>query len=93
MAQQELSSSELFGIAKRINNELEALPLHTHAAIVQLVTVGRDHRNIAMQHANKVAQEEAQERIIKIKEYEIEQQQKAQAVKDGAALQLVQPPN
>lgn len=76
MAQQELTSAEMYGIAKRINTELEALPLHTHAAIVEMVTVGKAHRNLVLQHASKVAQEDQQERIIKIKEFEMEQAQK-----------------
>ena len=93
MAQQEIPSNELFGIAKRINSELEALPLHTHAAIVQMVTVGKDHRNLALQRAHQQEQQDQQERIIRIKEAEMQHAQAEQTRRDAAALNLPDTPN
>ncbi len=77
MPQQEISSEEMFGISKRINKELEVLPLHTHLAIIQMVKVGSEHRNKAMEFAHMTQQNDQQERIIRLKEYEMQQAQKA----------------
>jgi hypothetical protein len=68
MAQQELSSSEMYGIAKRINNELEVLPMHTHSAICEMIRVGMQHRNLAMQAAANAENNARQERALAIQE-------------------------
>lgn len=72
MAQQELSSDEMYGIAKKINRELEQLPMHTHSAICELVRVGMQHRNLAMQAAAQAAQSEQQSKALKIREQELQ---------------------
>lgn len=68
MPQQEISSAEMYGIAKRINNELEAFPMHTHSAICEMVRVGMQHRNLAMQDADRREANERQERTLRIQE-------------------------
>jgi hypothetical protein len=45
----ELSSAEMYGIAKKFTGEIEAFPLHTHSAIVEMVKVGIQHRQIGAQ--------------------------------------------
>lgn len=84
--QQELSSDEMYGIGKRINRELEAFPLHTHGAIMQMVTVGFQHRNEVMKHAHMQQQQDAQERILRIKEHEMDMQRQANEQNAAAAL-------
>lgn len=88
MAQQEISSEEVFGIAKRINKELEAFPIYTHSAIVELVTVGKDHRNLVLKAAEMNFRNDQQERIIRLKEFEMQAEQKRQ---DAAVAQQMGP--
>lgn len=71
MAQQELSSDEMYGIAKKFNRELEQLPMHTHSAICELIRVGMQHRNLAMQAAAQAAGIEQQNKALKIREQEV----------------------
>jgi hypothetical protein len=66
MAQQQLSSDEMYGIAKKINRELEQFPMHTHSAIVEMVRVGMQHRNLGMQADVQAKQQEQQERMLKM---------------------------
>lgn len=86
MDQQEISSAEIFGIAKKWATEMQGLPLHTHSAIVEMVKVDMQHRQLAMQKAHQKAQEDQQERILRIKESEMERAQQAQSEKDAAAM-------
>lgn len=92
MAMQELSPSELYGISKRIDAELEQLPMHTHSAIVEMVRVGMQHRNLAMQAAAQEAQKDQQERALQMQQQMLDAQQK-QA--DRAAIEKIGlvPPN
>jgi hypothetical protein len=80
MAQQQLSSDEMYGIAKKINRELEQFPMHTHSAIVEMVRVGMQHRNLGMQADVQAKQQEQQERMLKMQE----QQQQAQLAQMAA---------
>ena len=66
--QQEITSDELFGIAKKVNRELETLPLHTHSAIVNMITTGMQHRQLAMQAANQQEQMALKDRSLRIQE-------------------------
>jgi hypothetical protein len=92
MALQEISSSEMYGISKRINAELEAFPLHCHSAIVEMVRVGMQCRNLAMQHAAQEAQKEQQEKQLAMQQQMLDHQAK-QA--DRAAIEKIGlvPPN
>jgi hypothetical protein len=92
MAQQEMSASEMFGIGKRINAELEQFPMHTHSAIVEMVRVGMQHRNLAMQAAAQEAQKEMQEKQLAMQQQMLDHQAK-QA--DRAAIEKIGlvPPN
>lgn len=92
MAQQELSADEMYGISKKINRELEVFPLYTHSAIVQMVKVGVEHRNLAMQAANHHEQKAQQERVLAIQEHQI-QMQKDAAQKQAVAGMALVPPN
>lgn len=49
----EVSSDEMYGIAKKFNAQMDELPMHTHSAICELIRVGMQHRNLAMQKADK----------------------------------------
>jgi len=92
MATQELSSNEIFGIAKKFNAEIEQFPMHTHSAIVEMVRVGMQHRNLSMQAAAQEAQKEMQEKQLAMQQQMLDHQQK-QA--DRAAIEKIGlvPPN
>jgi hypothetical protein len=92
MAQQEITNDEMYGITKKISRELEALPLHTHHAIVELLKVGKDHRNLAMQFANQQEQKTQQERVLAIQEAQIQMQKEAAQKQAITQIGLV-PPN
>jgi hypothetical protein len=92
MAMQELSSEELYGIAKRINKELEAFPMHTHSAILEMARVGMQHRNLAMQAQNNAEQKEQQDRVLAIQEHQV-RMQREQADRAAQVVPFVKPPN
>jgi hypothetical protein len=92
MAQQELSSEEIYGIAKRINKELEVTPMHTHSAICEMIRVGMQHRNLAMQAQNNADQKEQQDRVLAIQEHQV-RMQREQADKAAQVVPFVNPPN
>lgn len=56
---------------KKFNRELEQLPMHTHSAICELIRVGMQHRNLAMQAAAQAAGIEQQNKALKIREQEV----------------------
>lgn len=90
MAQQELSSEEMYGISKRINKELEIFPLHTHSAICEMVKVGLQHRQLAGQIAHQQAKQEQENRILAIREHEMQQQQDKAAIRELGPLPPLQ---
>lgn len=92
MAQQELTSAELFGIAKKFNSELEQFPMHSHSAIVEMVRVGMQHRNLAMQDADRREANDRQERALKIQENHLQNQKHEEDKAAIRAIGLV-PPN
>lgn len=92
MALQEITSDEIFGIAKKFNRELDALPMHTHSAICEMVRVGMQHRNLAMQDADRREKADREERVLKIQEYQIEQHKKTQDAAIAATMTGEQPP-
>jgi hypothetical protein len=67
----EITSNEMYGIAKKFNAEMEALPMHTHSAIVEMVRVGMQHRNLQLQAADKARNEALQERAVRIQEQQV----------------------
>ena len=77
MAQQEITSEEMYGIAKRVNRELEVFPMHTHSAICEMIRVGMQHRNLAMQDAVRREQADKQERALKMQETQMKMAQDA----------------
>lgn len=89
MAQQQLSSNEMYGIAKKINNELEQFPMHTQSAIVEMVRVGMQHRNLAQQAELQAAQQAQQERMLKIQEQQTQLAQMAAQRESVSRIQLV----
>jgi len=86
MAYQEVSSSEMTGIAKKMNGDLEGLPLHTHLAIVEMVKVLADHRNLTMKVAFQKSQQEQQERALSQQREALDRQ--AQAADEAAIAKL-----
>jgi hypothetical protein len=54
-------TEQVYSIAKRISLDLEKLPLHTHGAIISLVTTMAKHREANMQMEQHQAQLKAQE--------------------------------
>ena len=83
---QEVDSDTMYGIAKKFNREMEAFPMHTHSAIVELVRVGMQHRSLAMAKADKDKNDELQERAVKTREQEVQLMQAHQARQDAANL-------
>lgn len=69
---QETDSDTMYGIAKKFNREMEALPIHTHSAIVEMIRVGMQHRNLALQKADQDRGKEMQERSLAIQEQQTE---------------------
>ena len=51
----------VYGIAKRMSLDLEKFPLHTHGAILSLMTTMAKHREATMQSEMQQKQVEAQE--------------------------------
>lgn len=92
MAQQELTSDEMFGIAKKFNRELEQFPMHTHSAICEMVRVGMQHRNLAMQDSDRREANDRQERTLKLQEQHMQMQQDAAEKAAIGKIGLV-PPN
>lgn len=88
MNQQEITSDEMYGIAKKFNRELEAFPMHTHSAICEMIRVGMQHRNLAMQAANQQEQKDQQDRVLKFQEHQMKMQQEAA---DRAAVERLGP--
>jgi len=88
MAEQALNSSdELYGIAKRINRELDGLQIHSHGAIVEMVKVGFEHRNMGLKKAFQDQQVAQQERALKMQEQQMALAKEAAAKRDAKALQ------
>ena len=83
---QEITASEMYGIAKKFNNEMEALPLHTHSAIVEMVRVGMQHRNLSMQAMDKARADALQERAMRAQEAQIELAREHHQRQDAASL-------
>jgi len=67
----------MFGIAKKIDNELNDLPLHTHQAIVQMISVGAQHRQVAMQRKEHEEQMERQKQALEQNEARLKLEQLA----------------
>lgn len=82
-----MRSEELYGIAKKMNGQLEELPLHQHSAVVEMVKVGMQARALGEQHAAQEAQRAMQERQLAATEAQIKlaeqqaQERQASAIK------------
>ncbi len=73
---QPLTSDELSGISKKYTRELDALPLHSHGAVLKMMQVAYEHRNITMQREEALRQQRLQEMHIENQRREIEFRQK-----------------
>lgn len=93
--QAELRSEELYGIAKKMNAQLEDLPLHQHSAVVEMVKVGMQARALGEQHAAQQAQREMQERQLAATEAQIKlaQEQAQRQRSEEMKPHLVEQPN
>jgi hypothetical protein len=69
---QEITSEVMYGIAKKFNKEMEAFPLHTHSAIVELVRVGMQHRSLAAQREEAERKQEQDDEIVKHRGQQLE---------------------
>ena len=82
----------MYGIAKKFNQECEAFPMHTHSAIVEMVRVGMQHRNLKLQAEQNAKQAEQQERVLKVQEQQMELQKMAHQREAAAQIRLVSKP-
>lgn len=83
-----MSSDEMYGLAKKMNRDLEQLPLHTHGAIIQLVNIAFEHRKLAMQRAEKEKQEAQQAKVIEFQERQTKILEERQRRADADALNI-----
>ena len=88
---QELSSEEIYGIAKKINLQLEPFKLHTHSAIIEMVRVGLQHRQLDCERQNKTKMDDERARALTLQEqhtqlqmHEMQLQQRQQAERAAA---------
>lgn len=79
----EITSDEMYGIAKKFNQQMEELPMHTHSAIIELIRVGMQHRNLAMQKADKDRNDAMQQQALNNQTQQIELM-KAEAARRAA---------
>lgn len=86
MAKQELTSDEMYGIAKKFNREMEEFPLHTHSAITELIRCGMQHRQLAMKAEAQEQQIAQENRVLAIREHEMEQVRKRQEADSADAM-------
>ena len=86
MPNNELSSAEMYGTAKKITNDLEDLPLHTHGAMIQLINIAYEHRKLGMAREEKLRQEAVQERQLAMQEQMMQMQRERQQKADAEAL-------
>lgn len=61
----------MYGIAKKFNQQMEQFPMHTHSAIVEMVRVGMQHRNLQMQREDKERADALHERQMKLAEQQM----------------------
>lgn len=54
-------TENIYGMAKRISLDLEKLPLHTHAAVINIVNTMCQHRKLVLETDMQVQQMAAQE--------------------------------
>ena len=82
-------TQDVYGIAKRISLELEHLPLHTHAAIINIVNTMCQHRKVVldteMQEKQMAAQAEAMAEAQRA-------HAEAQVKRDAAIAAQIKPP-
>lgn len=69
---QEPTAAEMYGIAKKFNEQMLDYPMHTHSAIVEMVRVGMQHRNLCEQADDRKRQSAMQERALQIQEQQVE---------------------
>ena len=90
--EQQLTPDEMYGIAKKINRDLEQFPMHTHSAMVEMIRVGMQHRNLALQAAEQQHQKEQQERVLKIQEQQAALSRMAAERQAAGRIQLAEKP-
>lgn len=93
----------MYGIAKKFNKEMEDLPIYTHSAVVEMIRVGMQHRDLKMQaedrarkeafHAEQAEQQRLQnERAIKAQEEYVALEKARQQQTDAERLKLAPGP-
>jgi hypothetical protein len=95
---QELQPSEMYGIARKFNDQLMAYPVQTHSAIIEMVRIGRDHRNLMEQKAAADAENALRQRAVTVQEQntklaqeEMDRRRAAEMRGHVAGPELVQP--
>ncbi len=78
-----IASDIVFGTSKKINRELEDLPLQSHAAIINLLTTMMQHRQINEKVIAEQKQAEIQQRQMDMAEAERKRQADARALKES----------
>lgn len=93
---EQVTPNEMYGIAKKFNEQLMAYPMHTHSAIVELVRCGMQHRNLQEQADDRDRQRAQQERMLDIQQQQVDiaraEQERRQALElAGRATPTQQP--
>ncbi len=79
----EISPSEMYGVAKKFTLEMMELPIHTHLAIVEMVRVGIQHRNLGEQLEDRKKNEAIQARQPAMQERGLAVQGESDGAGDG----------
>lgn len=81
-----MTSAEMFGTAKKINNDLEQLPLHTHGAVVSMLTTAFQHRQVGMQREDAMQKQREQQRMLDLQERQMALAEERQRSADARAV-------
>jgi hypothetical protein len=74
---QQITTEEMFGIAKKFALQLKQFPMETESAIVEMIRVSMQHRNLQMQREQQLAEMELKNRHVAMQEKQIELQRMA----------------
>jgi ribonuclease HI len=75
---QQISVEEMFGIAKKFALQLKGFPMETESAIVEMIRVSMQHRNLQMQREQQESEMTLKAQHVKNQENMVELQRMAQ---------------
>lgn len=81
---QQISTEEMFGIAKKFALQLKSFPMETESAIVEMVRVSMQHRNLQMQREQQQAEMDNRQRETAMREQQLELMRMAQQRQDSS---------